>query len=78
MTIHEEYITRIETLSGMPMKELKSLKPRELWKRLHDDSPIKVKSFFPSIGSGGSVLHSVSVLDQNELNLAIDYLGNSI
>jgi len=75
MTTNEEYIIRIETLSGMPMKELKSLKPRELWKRLHGDTPIKVKSFFPAIGSGGSVLHSVSVLDQNELNLAIDSLG---
>jgi hypothetical protein len=75
MTIHEEYVTRIETLSRMPMKELKSLKPRELWKRLHGDSPIKVKSFFPAIGSGGSVLHSISVIDQNELNSAIDSLG---
>ena len=55
MTTHEEYIARIETLSGMPMKELKSLKPRELWRRLHGDIPIKVRSFFPAIGSGGSV-----------------------
>ena len=75
MTIHEEYITRIEALAKMPMKEMNSLKPRELWKRLHGDLPIKVKSFFPTIGSGGSVLHSISVIDQNELDLAIDSLG---
>jgi hypothetical protein len=75
MTTHEEYVARIETLSGMPIKELKSLKPRELWRRLHGDSPIKVKSFFPATGGGGSVLHSVSVLDQNEVNSAIECLG---
>jgi len=59
----------------MPMKEMNSLKPRELWRRLHGDVPIKVKSFFPAIGGGGSVLHSVSVIDQDELDLAIDSLG---
>jgi hypothetical protein len=75
MTTHEGYVARIETLSRMPMKELRSLKPRELWRRLHGDSPIKVESFFPAIGSGGSVLHSVSVLDPNEVNSAIDCLG---
>jgi|GEM_PF-5350038 len=75
MTVHEEYVARMETLSRMPMKEMRLLKPRELWKKLHGDSPIKVKSFFPAAGSGGSVLHSVSIIDQNELNLAIDSLG---
>jgi len=75
MTIHEEYVARVEALSGMPMKEMNSLKPRELWRRLHGDVPIKVKSFFPAIGGGGSVLHSVSVIDQDELDLAIDSLG---
>jgi hypothetical protein len=78
MSVHEEYIARIESRAGVSIEELNSLKPREVWKKFHGDTPVSVRSFFPAVGGGGSVLHSVSKLNTDRLNSAIDALGKNI
>ena len=75
MSIQKEYIARIEARSGVSIKVLNSLSPRNVWNKFHGNTPINVRSFFPTVGGGGSVLHSVSVLDNKKLNAAINSLG---
>ena len=75
MSVKEKYTALIEARAGVSMKELNSLNPREVWRKFHGNAPIKVKSYFPMIGRGGSVLHSVSVMNHKKLNAAINSLG---
>jgi hypothetical protein len=77
MTGHEEYIARIESNIGISREELNSLSPRDIWKKFHGNSNIKVESFFPVVGGGGSVIHSVSTSESinTEVDLAIASLG---
>jgi len=71
------YTEYAKSPAGMVGEELNSLSPREIWKKFYGDSNIKVKSFFPAIGGGGSVLHSVSTSESinTEVDLAIASLG---
>jgi hypothetical protein len=77
MSVHEEYIARIESIAGVSREILNSLSPREIWKKFHGNSNIKVESFFPMVGGGGSVIHSVSTSESinTEVDLAIASLG---
>jgi len=71
------YTEYAKSRAGMSDEELNSLSPREIWKKFHGNSDIKVKSFFPAIGGGGSVLHSASTSKSinAKTDLAIASLG---
>jgi len=68
MLTNERFAACVEAQCGISLKELNSLSPRESWKRLHGNEPIKVRSFFPMIGGGGSVMHGVAKRNDRKLN----------
>jgi hypothetical protein len=70
------YTEYAKSRAGMSGEELNSLSPREIWRKFHGNTDIKVKSFFPMIGGGGSVLHSVST--SKSINAKLDQVIASL
>ena len=70
MSIHERYISLVEKITGMYFAELVKASPTDFWKKLRGGKPMKVVSYFPITGNGGSVFHSVYTTE--EANLEVD------
>ena len=70
MSIHERYINLVEKVTGMSFFELSKASPMDFWKKLRGSKPIKVVSYFPITGNGGSVFHSVYTTE--EANKEVD------